>query len=120
MDAWVRQAVGLLDALGIERTDLVGNLCGGVFAGAGHSHPRRVRRLVLMGRGRALPITPGWTPCGATPKSVENMSRHHGLLPSAHQAPDERRPGAPALWASIRPGVGILRRHVPRAAPASR
>nr|AAG17130.1 hypothetical CdoFa [Comamonas sp. JS765] len=50
MDAWVRQAVGLLDALGIARADLVGNSFGGGLALAlAIRHPERVRRLVLMG-----------------------------------------------------------------------
>ncbi|WP_338121889.1 alpha/beta fold hydrolase, partial [Morganella morganii] len=49
MDSWVRQAVGLLDALGIEKTDLVGNSFGGALALAlAIRHPQRVRRLVLM------------------------------------------------------------------------
>ncbi|MBP6618003.1 MAG: alpha/beta fold hydrolase, partial [Burkholderiaceae bacterium] len=50
MDTWVRQAVGVLDALGIEKTDLVGNSFGGALALAlSIRHPQRVRRLVLMG-----------------------------------------------------------------------
>lgn len=50
MDAWVTQAVGLLDALGIQRADVVGNSFGGALALAlAIRHPRRVRRLVLMG-----------------------------------------------------------------------
>ena len=61
MDAWVAQAVGLLDALDIERTDLVGNSFGGALALAlTIRHPQRVRRLVLMGSvGVPFAITPG-------------------------------------------------------------
>jgi len=61
MDAWVAQAVGVLDALDIERTDLVGNSFGGALALAlTIRHPRRVRRLVLMGSvGVPFAITPG-------------------------------------------------------------
>ena len=61
MDAWVRQAVGLLDALGIERTDLVGNSFGGGLSLAlAIAHPERVRRLVLMGSaGVSFPLTEG-------------------------------------------------------------
>jgi 2-hydroxymuconate-semialdehyde hydrolase len=61
MDTWVAQAVGLLDALEIERTDLVGNSFGGALALAlTIRHPQRVRRLVLMGSvGVQFPITPG-------------------------------------------------------------
>ena len=32
MDTWVKQAVGLLDVLGIEQTDLIGNSFGGALA----------------------------------------------------------------------------------------
>lgn len=61
LDAWVRQAVGLLDALGIAHADLVGNSFGGGLALAlAIRHPQRVRRLVLMGSvGVPFTITPG-------------------------------------------------------------
>ncbi len=61
LDAWVRQAVGLLDALGIARADLVGNSFGGGLALAlAIRHPARVRRLVLMGSvGVPFVLTPG-------------------------------------------------------------
>ncbi len=61
MPTWVAQAVGLLDALSIERCDLVGNSFGGALALAlAIAHPQRVRRLVLMGSvGVPFDITPG-------------------------------------------------------------
>jgi 2-hydroxymuconate-semialdehyde hydrolase len=61
MDVWVEQAVGLLDALGLAQTDLVGNSFGGALAMAiAIRHPRRVRRLVLMGSvGVPFEITEG-------------------------------------------------------------
>ncbi len=61
MDAWVAQAVGLLDALGIARAHLVGNSFGGAIALAlAIRHPERVERLALMGSvGVPFPITPG-------------------------------------------------------------
>jgi len=50
LDGWGAHAIGVLDALGIERTDLVGNSFGGAIALAlAIRHPERVRRLVLMG-----------------------------------------------------------------------
>lgn len=75
MDAWVRQAVGLLDALGIARTDLVGNSFGGGLALAlAIAHPERVRRLVLMGSvGVSFPITEGLDAVWGYTPSVENM-----------------------------------------------
>jgi 2-hydroxymuconate-semialdehyde hydrolase len=61
MDSWVAQAVGLLDALDIAQADLVGNSFGGGLALAlAIRHPKRVRRLVLMGSvGVPFAITPG-------------------------------------------------------------
>ena len=61
MEAWVAQAVGVLDALDIERSDLVGNSFGGALALAmAIRHPQRVRRLVLMGSvGVPFALTPG-------------------------------------------------------------
>ncbi|WP_028624210.1 alpha/beta fold hydrolase, partial [Pseudomonas sp. Ant30-3] len=58
---WVEHALGVLDALGIEQADLVGNSFGGGLALAlAIRHPERVRRLVLMGSaGVSFPITPG-------------------------------------------------------------
>jgi 2-hydroxymuconate-semialdehyde hydrolase len=61
MRTWVDQAVGLLDALKIERAHLVGNSFGGALALAmAIRHPDRIARLVLMGSvGVPFPITPG-------------------------------------------------------------
>jgi 2-hydroxymuconate-semialdehyde hydrolase len=75
MDAWVGQAVGLLDALGIARTDLVGNSFGGALALAlAIRHPQRVRRLVLMGSvGVPFPITQGLDAVWGYTPSFENM-----------------------------------------------
>ena len=75
MDAWVRQAVGLLDALGIERTDLVGNSFGGGLSLAlAIANPERVRRLVLMGSaGVSFPLTEGLDAVWGYTPSVENM-----------------------------------------------
>jgi 2-hydroxymuconate-semialdehyde hydrolase len=77
MDGWVAQAVGLLDALGIERTDLVGNSFGGALALAlAIRHPQRVRRLVLMGSvGVPFPITRGLDDVWGYTPSIDNMRR---------------------------------------------
>ncbi len=75
MDTWVAQAVGLLDALGIEQADLVGNSFGGGLALAlAIRHPQRVRRLVLMGAaGVSFPITPGLDAVWGYQPSIANM-----------------------------------------------
>ncbi len=77
MDLWIRQAVGLLDALGLDRVDIVGNSFGGAVSLAlAIRHPHRVRRLILMGSvgvefelTRELDEIWGYTP------SFENMRR---------------------------------------------
>ena len=75
MDTWVGHALGLLDALGIEQADVVGNSFGGALALAlAIRQPARVRRLVLMGAaGVPFELTPGLdTAWGYTP-SLDNM-----------------------------------------------
>ncbi len=75
MATWVAQAVGVLDALGIEQTDLVGNSFGGALALAlAIKHPQRVRRLVLMGSvGVPFAITPGLDAVWGYQPSLANM-----------------------------------------------
>ena len=75
MDNWVAQAVGVLDALDIEQTDLVGNSFGGALALAlAIRHPQRVRRLVLMGSvGVRFEITPGLDAVWGYTPSLDNM-----------------------------------------------
>ena len=74
---WVAQAVGLLDALGVEQTDIVGNSFGGALALAlAIRAPERVRRLVLMGSvGVPFPITEGLDAVWGYEASFENMRR---------------------------------------------
>lgn len=79
MDSWVAHAIGVLDALDIERTDLVGNSFGGAIALAlAIRHPARVRRLVLMGSvGVPFEITPALDAVWGYQPSLEAM---RGLL----------------------------------------
>lgn len=77
MDVWVNQAIGLLDALGIESADLVGNSFGGALALAlTIRHPHRVRRLVLMGAvGVPFTITEGLDAVWGYQPSIANMRK---------------------------------------------
>ena len=77
MDAWVQQAVDLLDQLDIAQADLVGNSFGGALSLAlACRHPERVRRLVLMGSvGVSFPITAGLDAVWGYTPSFENMRR---------------------------------------------
>lgn len=76
---WVRQAVGLLDALGLGKAHVVGNSFGGAIALAlAIRHPERVGRLVLMGSvGVPFPITPGLDAVWGYEPSLDAMK---GLL----------------------------------------
>lgn len=75
MDVWVAQAIGVLDALGIEQTDLVGNSFGGALALAlTIRYPQRVRRLVLMGSvGVPFALTEGLDRVWGYEPSFSNM-----------------------------------------------
>jgi len=105
IDAWVAHAVGLLDALGIERTDMIGNSFGGAIALAlAIRHPQRVRRLVLMGSvGVPFAITPeldavwGYQPSLAAMRGLLDIFAHDRGLVTDELA--ELR-----YQASIRPG----------------
>lgn len=82
MATWTRQAIDLLDALGIEKADLVGNSFGGGLAlRLAIDHPDRIDRLVLMGSvGVSFPITPGLDAVWGYTPSVENMRRIMGMF----------------------------------------
>jgi 2-hydroxymuconate-semialdehyde hydrolase len=55
---WKRQAVDVLDALGIERAVVVGHSAGGVVAATlAADHPERVRGAVFLGHGLAVDPT---------------------------------------------------------------
>lgn len=77
MDTWIQQALDLLDALDIERADVVGNSFGGALSLAlAIRAPHRVRRLVLMGSvGVSFPITPGLDAVWGYTPSFESMRR---------------------------------------------
>lgn len=72
---WIRHAIGLIDSLGLDEVDLVGNSFGGGLAIAlAIAHPKRVRRLVLMGSvGISFPLTPGLDAAWGYQPSIEEM-----------------------------------------------
>jgi len=76
-ERWVAHAIGVMDALDLEKVDLVGNSFGGGLALAlAIEHPERVRRLVLMGSvGVSFPITEGLDKVWGYEPSLESM-RH--------------------------------------------
>lgn len=76
-ERWVAHAIGVMDALDLEKVDLVGNSFGGGLALAlAIEHPERIRRLVLMGSaGVRFPITEGLDEVWGYEPSLENMRR---------------------------------------------
>lgn len=77
MTTWTRQVLDLIDALELERVDLVGNSFGGGLAlRLAIDHPDRINRIVLMGSaGVSFPITEGLDFVWGYRPSVENMAR---------------------------------------------
>lgn len=75
MGTWVQQALDLMDALELERADVVGNSFGGGLALAlAIRAPQRVRRLVLMGSvGVPFSITPGLDSVWGYQPTLANM-----------------------------------------------
>jgi 2-hydroxymuconate-semialdehyde hydrolase len=76
-ERWVKHAIGVLDELGLDQVDLVGNsFGGGLSLSLALEHPERVRRLVLMGSaGVSFPITKGLDEVWGYQPSLETMRR---------------------------------------------
>lgn len=106
LDQWVQQAVGFLNALDLERVDLVGNSFGGALSLAiAIRHPGRVRRLVLMGAaGVKFELTPGLDAVWGYTPSVENMKAIMGWFAFDQSLMSEDLARL-RYEASIRPGV---------------
>ena len=75
MDTWVQQTIDLMDALGIEKTNLVGNSFGGALALAlVIKYPNRFNKVVLMGAvGVYFDLTYGLDKAWGYTPSIENM-----------------------------------------------
>ena len=76
-ERWVKHAIGVMDELGLDQVDLVGNsFGGGLSLSLAIEHPERVRRLVLMGSaGVSFPITKGLDEVWGYQPSLETMRR---------------------------------------------
>ncbi len=76
-DVWVNHLVDLLDAMEIDRVDLIGNSFGGALSLAfAIRFPGRVRKLVLMGAaGVDFKITEGLDAVWGYEPSAENMRK---------------------------------------------
>lgn len=106
LETWTAHAIGVLDALGVQRAHVVGNSFGGALALAlAIHHPARVERMVLMGSiGVPFTITPGldavwgYEPSVAAMESLLDLFAYDRTL----TGPDLARL---RYAASIRPGV---------------
>jgi 2-hydroxymuconate-semialdehyde hydrolase len=76
-ETWVKQAIGLMDALKIDKAHVVGNSFGGAIALAmAIKHPDRVGRLVLMGAvGVPFTISPGLDAVWGYEPSLDAMKK---------------------------------------------
>jgi 2-hydroxymuconate-semialdehyde hydrolase len=80
--AWTDHALSLLDTLGIEQCDVIGNSMGGAIAlSMAVARPAAVRRVVLMGTmGVAMALPPGLATIWSYRPSVEAMREVIGLF----------------------------------------
>lgn len=82
MESWLAHIVALLDDLGLDRVDVIGNSFGGAVAlHLAVHHPERVGRLVLMGAvGVPFEITEGLDAVWGYEASEEEMKRLLGIF----------------------------------------
>jgi 2-hydroxy-6-oxo-octa-2,4-dienoate hydrolase len=81
---WVKHLIGLMDALGVEKTSLVGNSFGGSLSlAAALRHPERFDRIVLMGTPcDKFMMTPGLRAGWDYQPSLDNMRAVMSLFPA--------------------------------------
>ena len=103
---WTAHALGVMDALGLNRVSVVGNSFGGSIAlSLAIHHPDRVDRLGLMGAvGVPFPITPGLDAVWGYQPSVESMTELLRIF-TATPSPGIDDLARLRYEASIRPGV---------------
>lgn len=105
MDVWGRQIMDFLDALHLDKVDVVGNSFGGALAlWMAIRYPKRVRKIILMGAmGTAFKITKGLDNVWGYQPSVEAMDTaiHSFVSDKAIATPDLVKM---RYEASIRPG----------------
>ena len=106
LETWVQQLLDLLDALGLEQADVVGNSFGGAVALAfAIREPQRVRRLVLMGSvGVPFALTPGLDAVWGYRPSLENMKRLLDIFAYSRALVTDELAEL-RYQASIRPGI---------------
>jgi len=105
LDQLVTDAVGLLDALGIDRVHWVGLSMGGMIAqGLALQHADRLQSLVLCDTAARIPseAQPVW-------QERIDAARRNGMQPLAQ--PTLERWFTPAYLAENPPGVALIRRH---------
>lgn len=106
LDTWTQHAIGVLDALGIERAHVIGNSFGGALAlSLATQHPDRIDRMVLMGAvGVPHEITQGLDAVWGYEPSPENMLAIMQYFAYDHSLFDGELAQL-RYQASIRPGV---------------
>jgi pimeloyl-ACP methyl ester carboxylesterase len=79
---WTEHALRLLDTLGVEQVDVIGNSMGGAIAlSLAAARPAAVRKVVLMGTmGVAMALPAGLNTVWGYQPSVENMREVIGLF----------------------------------------
>lgn len=102
---WVKQAIGVMDALGLKKAHVVGNSFGGAIALAlAIAHPERVGKLALMGSvGVPFPITPGLDAVWGYTPSIENMRKLLDIFAYSRELVNDELAEL-RYRASIRPG----------------
>lgn len=115
VDTWLRHLVDYLDALGLDRVDVVGNSFGGALAlHLAVAHPDRVGRLVLMGSvGTRFAITPALDAVWGYDPDTADMGRllrlfahdHSRLTPEliASRQAAAARPAVAESWRAMFP-----------------